>query len=303
MVKKRTRNLLLVVTLVVASAAIVAWQAWSPGAPTYAADDELASIELPHRLRNGPEHDAALKRTGNPYVLEITKDVTGTGALLYYGARHADDPDDPQIADIRKRWDAFKPTVALCEGRSRGYFVGWPMTTWGGLPEPAWVHYLARESDVPLYSLEPDYAGEVAALLQTFTPEQVALYFTMRVYWSEAAGTADESLALDLLEKRTAVKGLESSLTSIADIDRIWNRDLATHGDWRTLTSEPSGTYLADISTRSRIVRGEHMARVLLHLVANNERVFAVVGSGHVIRQEWALRAALGAQPAFDQPQ
>ena len=43
------------------------------------------------------------------------------------------------------------------------------------------------------------------------------------------------------------------------------------------------------------------MTRVLLALVAEGERVFAVVGSGHVIRQEWPLRAALGAGPAWDQ--
>ena len=44
------------------------------------------------------------------------------------------------------------------------------------------------------------------------------------------------------------------------------------------------------------------MARVLIELVEHGERVLAVVGSGHVIRQEWALRSALGAAPAPDQP-
>jgi pheromone shutdown protein TraB len=59
---------------------------------------------------------------------------------------------------------------------------------------------------------------------------------------------------------------------------------------------------LHDVDEASRAVRGEHMARVLLDLVADGHRVFAVVGSGHVIRQEWALRMALGADPAPDQP-
>ena len=59
---------------------------------------------------------------------------------------------------------------------------------------------------------------------------------------------------------------------------------------------------LREIDLASRRVRGEHMARVLVDLVEHGERVLAVVGSGHVIRQEWALRAALGAEPAADQP-
>jgi ligand-binding sensor domain-containing protein len=44
------------------------------------------------------------------------------------------------------------------------------------------------------------------------------------------------------------------------------------------------------------------MARLLIDLAQKGERVFAVVGSGHVIRQEWNLRDAFGYEPAWDQP-
>jgi hypothetical protein len=44
------------------------------------------------------------------------------------------------------------------------------------------------------------------------------------------------------------------------------------------------------------------MARILIHLTRQGERVFAVVGSAHVIRTEWVLRTVLGAPPAPDQP-
>lgn len=49
-------------------------------------------------------------------------------------------------------------------------------------------------------------------------------------------------------------------------------------------------------------VVGEHMARTLVDLHRRGERVFAVVGSGNVIRIEWILRKAGGAPPAADQP-
>ncbi len=60
--------------------------------------------------------------------------------------------------------------------------------------------------------------------------------------------------------------------------------------------------YLADISNASQRIRGEHMARILIDLVKRGERVFAVVGSGHVIRQEWNLRTVFDQEPAWDQP-
>ncbi|MEN8377047.1 MAG: hypothetical protein ABFS34_16605, partial [Gemmatimonadota bacterium] len=209
-------------------------------------------------------------------------------------------PDHPQIADITERWEDFGPTVALYEGRSRGFPYGALIEPFAGLPEPALVHKLARRDDMPLYSLEPAYADEVAELLETFSAEQVALYFFLRVYTSEAGGTANERLALDLLGKRTDVEGLRGSLVTLADVDRVWARDFPDEVDWRVLRGEPG--YLGDISTESRRIRGEHMAKILIDLVRHGERVFAVVGSGHVIRQEWSLRVVFGLEPAWDQP-
>lgn len=290
---------LLVLAALIALGAVGAACSWSPGAAHYPVTPDLRAIELPHRFRDGPEHDAALRRVGNPYLLEITTD---RGALCYYGARHVTDPADPQFSDIAERWSKFRPTIALCEGRSRGYFIAWPFDRLGGSSEPALVHKLARRDAVSLYSLEPSYQDEVGALLGSWSPEQVALYFTLRVYWSEAGGTPDDRLAANLLRKRTDVSGLRDSLRNVADIDRVWKRDFPDQPDWRGLTGEPQAGYLARIADDSRRLRGEHMARVLIRLVRDGQRVFAVVGSGHVIRQEWTLRAALGAPPAPDQP-
>jgi hypothetical protein len=284
--------------LVAASLVIYTWLHYSPAAVAYPAD-VVAGIALPHRLRDGIEHDSALSRNGgNPYVLSI--DPPGPGALLYYGASHTRDPDHPQIADIASRWDEFAPTAALYEGRSRGFFFGALIEPFAGLPEPAQVHKLAHRDDVPLYSLEPSYADEVAELLGRFSPEQVALYFFLRVYSSEAGGVANEDLALDLLTKRVDVDGLRGSLSTLADLDLVWSRDFPDQEDWRLVSGEPG--YLTDISVLSQRFRGEHMSRILIDLVRRGERVFAVVGSGHVIRQEWNLREVFDQPPAWDQP-
>lgn len=284
--------------LLLASLALYVRLHWSPPGETYVLSDTLA---LPHRLRNSAEHDAARSRNGgNPYILDI--ETADAGTLLYYGASHTSDPDDPQVADITAHWKAFKPTVALYEGRSRGHVYGALIEPFAGLPEPALVHKLARRDDVPLISLEPTYASEVAELLRSFSAEQIALYFFLRVYASEAGGEADESLARDLLGKRTEVDGLRGSLSTLEEVDRVWQRDFPAEGDWRVLQHEPREGYMAEISDASRRIRGEHMARILIDLVRRGERVFAVVGSGHVIRQEWILREAFDQEPAWDQP-
>lgn len=294
------RPILVMLGLTAVGLGAYTWQHWSPGARPYAGDDAWSSIPVDLPLRNGMEHDAARDRNGGePYILEIQ--AGAPGAILYYGASHTQASNHPQIADIAARWDSFRPTVALCEGRSRGYFFGALIEPFAGLPEPALVHKLARRDEVPLFSLEPPYRDEVAALLEEFSPEQVALYFFLRVYMSEAQGIAKERLASDLLAKRTDVEGLRGSLTSLTAVDALWRRDFPEREDWRILKAEPQGTYLSDMSTRSRRIRGEHMVRTVTDLARKGERVFAVVGSGHVIRQEWNLRALFDLEPAWDQ--
>lgn len=285
------------VLLVIAMLVVYAWTHYSRAGAVYPAD-EVAHIELPYRLRNVAEHDAARSRNGTPYILEV--EIPEGGALVYYGASHATDPAHPQIADITARWDTFHPTVALYEGRRRGFYYGSLIEPFAGLPEPALVHKLARRDGVLLYSLEPAYADEVAELLGQYSAEQLALYFFLRVYTSESGGVAKEGLALDLLQKRTDVDGLRGSLVTLQDVDRVWRRDFPGAADWRVLQGEPG--YLDAISQSSRRIRGEHMARILIDLVQKRERVFAVVGSGHVIRQEWNLRAVFHQEPAWDQP-
>ena len=292
------RGFALIITMALVSLALYTWTHWSPAGQVYVVDDPQY-LEIPYRLRNAAEHDAALLRNGgNPYLLHLN--TARGGSLLYYGASHTNDPADPQIAHITRQWDDFAPTVALYEGRSRGYFYGALIEPFAGLPEPALVHKLARRDDVVLFTLEPAYEDEVRALLQQFTAEQVALYFFLRVYSSEAGGQANEALAQDLLQKRTNIAGLQGVLANLDAVDSLWARDFAGERDWRVIQTEPG--YLEEISHLSRQVRGEHMIRTLVDLVEQGERVFAVVGSGHVIRQEWNLRALLGQEPAWDQP-
>lgn len=294
---KLLRRLGLSLVVLAGLLAVHAWSVWSPKAPTYAPSAERAAAGLPMRLRSPAEHDRVRAEHGEPYVLEL---AAGDGALLYYGAYHSQAPDDPQLAAIRERWSSFRPTVALCEGRRRGHLLGPLLPRVVGLSEAALVHALADRDAVELYSLEPDYAVEVARLLASFDAADVALFFTLRVYWSESGGRADEALADELRRKRTDVEGLRDALPDLAAMDATWS-EAGLDGDWRTSQRGMQGV-LRKIDLASRRVRGEHMALALIDLVGRGERVFAVVGSGHVIRQEWALRAALGAQPAPDQP-
>ena len=145
------RSALTVVLLFVATAAMTALS-YSPGAPPISGANRLALIDLVVPFRTWEEHGALYPPGDDSYILRIDE---GDSQLLYFGSKHSRDPNHPQRERIEKSWNDFKPTVALHEGRSRGYLVGPVYERLLGLPEPAIVHQLARRDDVPLYSLEP----------------------------------------------------------------------------------------------------------------------------------------------------
>jgi hypothetical protein len=243
------------------------------------------------KLRSWPEHDAIYHGTTFPYVLRLER---GPAKMLYIGARHTSEAADPQLAEIERLWAGFQPTVALCEGRARMFrFASRPAT--GPLHESELVRILAQRGGVPLYSLEPAYEAEVDGLLRQFEPRLVATYLTLRVFTSEAHGYAGDrnALARHLLRKRTDAAGLRGSLASVQDLDTYWRERFPAAPDWRTLSDTESVPLLVEVGHASREVRGEHMVRTLVDLAARGERVLAVVGASHVIRQEPALGKAL----------
>ncbi len=285
--------------LLFAVSALYAYLSYSPGAKSYASPS-AAAIELSFRLRTWPEHAALFPPGTDPYLLEIDHD---SGALLYYGGKHPRDPNHPQRADIERRWREFKPTVALCEGRSSGEMVGVVFEWFSGLTEPTLVHRLARRDGIPLYSLEPPYETETAQLLERWPAELVALFSFTRVYWSESQGNPDDGLAAKLLARRTDVAGLRGSITTTEQLDQVWKKHFPELPSWRSTAKDPDHPFFSKMGDASREIRGEHMVRTLIDLVRKGERVMAVVGCSHVIRQEPMLRSALAAPPAPDQPQ
>src|SRR5262245_16834836 len=103
----------------------------------------------------------------SPYIVALQ---IGKGALFYFGATHTNDPKHPQIAQIEKLWRDFKPTIAFNEGGAPPVVksVDEAVSRYG---EPGLARFLAARDNVPVHSLEPDRADEVAFLLKSLTAE------------------------------------------------------------------------------------------------------------------------------------
>ena len=289
----RTGAILRVVALVAAGflllLALVAVWAWrSPPFYTRVAPGPLAAP-----IMTMEEYSKVSAEHPRPYVVEIE---SADGAVLVYGASHTRNPRDPQIADIRRRWDAFRPTVALVEGRL-GFLLPGIMDPVRQYGEMGAVNDLARRSGVRVYSWEPPREVEFARMLERFPAKRVALFYVLRPYFSNLrhGRPADpDAYVEEYRRKRTAYPGLTNTLWNVADIDSIWKQDFPGLPDWRD-TSDEYGLpgYLGGISAASNGVRDEHLVNVLLDLAGHGARVFAITGSSHSVKVEAALRATL----------
>lgn len=230
-----------------------------------------------------------------PYV--VSCEQPDGGAALIFGAAHTEDPADPQIAEIRRRWHEFRPTVALVEGRPGAPLAALrdPVEQFG---EGGLTLALARDADLPIWTWEPPRESELAAQLARFPKERVALFYVLRPYVSglRHGKPADPDAAVEPdRAERTRWPGLEGTLPSIAAIDELWRRDFASLPDWRDTSDEYGWPgYLDEIARTSNEHRDEHFARVVADLAGRGERVFATAGSSHAVQLEPAVRALCG---------
>jgi hypothetical protein len=282
------RFLFIVVASVLALALIVWRFSWT-SPPEFTAYEK---IDLLAPIMTARQYDEVISFHERPYVYELK---TANGSTFVYGAEHTKDPSNPQINDIRQRWRDFNPNVALVESRM-GFLpplVANPVRQFG---ETGLVYGLARNNGSLVYTWEPPLGKEISYVLKDHPKEQVAMFYVLRSYFSNlrhGRPANPEAFVEEYLRKRMKWPGIENTLKDISVVDSIWKRDFPDR-DWRD-ESDQDGLpgYLGEIATRSNAARDEHLTRMIIHLVGQGHRVFAVMGSSHAVKIELALRATL----------
>jgi hypothetical protein len=249
-------------------------------------------------FRTMQQHDELMQGKDWPYVLHLEGHK---GALLYFGSYHIQDPSDKQVEQIKKRWSEFKPTIAVTENRL-GFHFGGEESGVSSFGEFAMAYHLGTEIDIPVFSLEPQWIDEVNVVKEQFETEDITLFYTLRVFFNERKGVDPEDiddLAAHLLSKRGSRDGLAGSLKSLKEMDDLWQRKYKDLGDWRTAPHTvlgPNANPTTDLHRIGNLVneaRDIHAAKIISELVNKGERVFAIAGGSHVVKQEPVLRATI----------
>ena len=229
-----------------------------------------------------------------PYILRL---ASGRGELLYYGIRHTYSPDDPQIDEIEKLWTAFRPDIAFNEGGNPPIESSREEAVRKG-GEGAFVRFLAARDNVPVASLDPSRAEEVAYLKRSFPAEEIKLIFVLRSvaqHVNRGAEAPVEKEVERVLGIHNATPGLMGPPRTLDEVAAAYRQRLPGRGELRDTPMswfDPmlEETFLNRIARASSEYRDRFMVEKLRSHLAEGHRVFAVVGGTHVVMQEPALR-------------
>lgn len=217
------------------------------------------------------------------YVVNHPKPfVVEEDGVLIFGAEHTRDPRHPQIHKMEAAWRHFRPTVALVEGRL-GFLLPRLMDPVKELGEGGKVKALAEREGIAVYNWDLSKEELARGLKQKFTPEQIALYQVLLPYFSNLRWGKPADPAPYLQLDRAAYVGLQDSIQSIEDVDRVWKKHFPRI-DWRDVSDErPLPGFLAGVMAATNDLRNQQLIAAVRELTAKGERVFVVCGSSHAV--------------------
>lgn len=253
------------------------------------------SVEPSVAVMTMQEYDAVVSVHPRPYVLRYRQ---GVNELLLFGiSHHTNDPANPDIERIKQLYSRFQPTVCLIEGRLGIWFSGYEglVKQFG---ESGCVSWLARQDGVDTFSLELPLEDEMRGVAKLHDHDHVVLFYVLRPYFgARRSGPIDspESFIAESLHKRTGIAGIESDISDVEDIDRIWKRDFADLPDWRTCDDRNGWPgCLQKVGASANDVRNDHWINIINERLASTSdpapvRIFTVVGVSHAVRLQPAL--------------
>lgn len=236
-------------------------------------------------------------RHKRPFILKFK---TEKGALLYFGIGHAYRADDPQIEKLEKEFLKFRPTLILNESGTPpvAATAKEAIEKYG---EPGLLSFLAHKHNIPIKSLDPPRIDEIKHILETkrWSLEQIFLFYVLRRIPENNKKTnplVPDAMVEEALKTASKTPGFEALPKNLEEFEASAKRHFPQIADWRKIDSkifDPNpdlGWFTNEIADASVQFRGKFMVKKLTEETNKGERVFAVVGASHVVKQKKALK-------------
>jgi hypothetical protein len=241
----------------------------------------------------------------------------GDKRLRYLAVEHSRDPNHPQFKHIKEKFAEFKPQVVLFEGQARNYFtvrsekeaveaneeVGLlsylvdqhnaalqpgeePIKIISGdIPDDVWISEFQKlgysNEDIAVFNLARSIYGEVIRIDRNTSISETDKTAARRE--AEARFRKDPVSFIDPGLPRSNGRKWKSKHLAAA-VRRLTGQDISLDIDY---TRHPD---LREMFNAESVFRDVYQVKKIEEAVRGNDRVFAMMGSAHPIRQEGALR-------------
>lgn len=244
-----------------------------------------------------------LEEKGWVYPLYTYKVSGNNQELVFFGAKHSFDANNPQFKFLKKEWEIFlrqtggKNCIVLVEGGKRPVMQSEKEAV-ENYGEAGFITYLAAKEGIERYSPEPSMKFEVLEILQSFPRERVIYYYFARTVsqWHRLVKKEEpEEYIKPFIDRYKKIKGLEDFDFSIDNFIRIHD---ATHNhkfdlDNQKCFYEDSNPFKSGVAEAVTKLRDVYIVGEIKRLWNQGKNIFIVYGASHAIRQEKALKNLL----------
>jgi hypothetical protein len=236
-----------------------------------------------------------------------TRAAANGGSVSYFGAEHSQNGSHEQFAQIKRAFEAAKPTVVFFEGPNRG-IDSTEASTIAKFGESGYVRFLAKRHNVPVEPLDNPVA-EYQYLKSKIDLEQLKLFYLLReaqrLRTRNGASKEQIEKALEAMLAKAAqiLPGSDQVIRTVAEIETAYKKHWTDGSNWWEAPSDwfdpqksavnTGGKFTNEINRASSEFRDLYMYRTLAAKAQAGQRVFAVVGRDHVPAQAAALDCAL----------
>ncbi|WP_394694716.1 hypothetical protein [Hyphobacterium sp.] len=236
---------------------------------------------------------------------ELNLSFSNGAELIYIGAAHTNDPDDPQLIAIQSAIEDDQPDIVLHEGYS------WPNTA--NLREavqryfePGYTQSLASSLGIPTGTLEPSEPDLWAEVLNKISALDYQMYLItrrvrgwvrQRINGTQLTERSDRYISS--LQSRGEAWGWPMPIAAFDEYQEhfqdVWPglEFSQIPGDWFNPMLDGSQTGGRLINEANRVesnIRNVAMFRRISSLIADGETIVAVVGRNHVFQQAPAFQ-------------
>ncbi len=245
-----------------------------------------------------------------PYLYQL--ESKSGKQILFFGAKHSADPDEPQFIRIRESLESFNPDLVMVEA-APGPKVPREEFNKGILEqdihevikrrgEPGFTIRVAVENDIPWFCPEPNPRKQFEFLFEKgFTKDEIqawALFRNIPVYNKRRSERTFDEFA------ETAINGFldKSGWKLEASIDQIIKIGIEMIGEELDVKNDinihkyinpGSKNKMQKLSSLSWRFRDEIILENIANKLNEYDRLFVVYGSSHEVVQEPALKYLL----------